>query len=1296
MRARLASLLAGAIGIAVLAIPAIGHAATSGPAKVACGGPAASPFVADTNFSGGSTVTRTNSIDMTAVANLTPAPSALYQSQRYGNFTYTFGGFTASSMNTVRLHFADTHWTTPGNRSFNVSINGTQVLTGFDIVGVAGAGNRAIIETFSTLANSSGQYVITFTTVKDAASVSGIEVNAGTYGFTQINAGGPAVAPYIADTDFSGGSTVTRTNSIDMSNVVNQNPAPASVYQSQRFGNFSYTIGGFDANSSNLVRLHFCDTHWTSAGQRVFNVTINGVPALTSFDVVAQAGGGNKALIESFTMLANSAGQYVIQFSTITDSPTVSGIEVLSPTSQLQPVNLALGKPTSQSSVANGGVPSRAVDGVSDSNFAHGSVTQTGNDVNAWWEVDLGTGRNISEIEIDFRTDSGLANNYPFMVITSNDTIFDSDMVIDPPLDGVSRAVIEGPVNSVVTVPINRMARTVRVALTGQNVLSIAEVKVFEQFNSARGRSATQSSTRLNGDASHAVDGNINGVYGRNEVAATNSEKNPWWQVDMGLVSFVREVDVWSGNSDCCMTTGPLYRVYASPTPFTSDPSVSLPPGAFQSITEGHGTPTRVFIGVNARYIRVQMVGTDSLALSEVQVFSSATGSFGGHAKLYPPDGVVSGVDPYSLIDLNPNGGSSNPVVASTANEPDPYFEVDLGGDRYIESVRVWGEAFSSSSKEFSIFVSEEKMPDSVAAVRSDFNALEYLGFGSVNDSTTTIMNRARFVRIQLQGSNQVLGLNEVEIVTTQGYVVNPASGLTSTSASSTTHVTGFHTRPGVDVDMYQFDPGASTGGGFYNDYTYLFSTLTSTTPQLTSLATVPVYAFDMGNVPLSTVTAAKWANGGIAPLYVQADDFPGINPVATPLRTVDADGTISGFGPTTRLVSTSPTPDDTSDTKTYLTIPMPATANNTGYYNLLAGPSSNPTYFEIPATLAGFQSQYGMTSSTAVNAKYYNAGDLGIGRNMTCNRLSWKVINPNGTKPTGLCPDGTKACVSGVACAVSNFAPPSGLTSPPNAPILFGQQATCLAELTNGTAPFATVVMVKRDGATAATFGVYLGGTSANAGQRIQSNVFLDSKGINTQVPNNCVPCHGGLAGSNPLAITNDSFLPFDPGAFRFGAAGSGTDYASQAEAFRKLNSLVKSSKPAQAIVDFIDGTYHGNVDTVGQAADLTWVPPGWSHSATQTKVYNGLIKYSCRGCHWSQGTNGTAAGGLDFSDGNFFDGALSAIIVSDVCAAHKMPQSQLVTKNTWGDQSRALLLGYTGRLDTGVHEYCKAQVGP
>jgi hypothetical protein len=58
---------------------------------------------------------------------------------RKANFSYNLGGLTAGAPYTVRLHFAEIHWTDPGRRQFDVSINDTQVLDNYDICAAAGA-----------------------------------------------------------------------------------------------------------------------------------------------------------------------------------------------------------------------------------------------------------------------------------------------------------------------------------------------------------------------------------------------------------------------------------------------------------------------------------------------------------------------------------------------------------------------------------------------------------------------------------------------------------------------------------------------------------------------------------------------------------------------------------------------------------------------------------------------------------------------------------------------------------------------------------------------------------------------------------------------------------------------------------------------------------------------------------------------------------------------------------------------------------------------------------------------------
>ena len=96
-------------------------------------------WIADADFTGGSTAGTTSTIKGT------PDPT-LYQTERYGSFSYQFA--VPNGTHNVTLKFAEIYWTTTGQRIFNVSINGTQVLTNFDIVAAAGAPLTAIDKTF--------------------------------------------------------------------------------------------------------------------------------------------------------------------------------------------------------------------------------------------------------------------------------------------------------------------------------------------------------------------------------------------------------------------------------------------------------------------------------------------------------------------------------------------------------------------------------------------------------------------------------------------------------------------------------------------------------------------------------------------------------------------------------------------------------------------------------------------------------------------------------------------------------------------------------------------------------------------------------------------------------------------------------------------------------------------------------------------------------------------------------------------------------------------------------------------
>jgi len=142
-----------------------------------------------------------------------------------------------------------------------------------------------------------------------------------------INAGGGETGNFIADAYFSGGSTYTNTATIDMSQIPS-NPPPTAIFNTERYGAMTYTLPNRSGNQ--VVTLYFAETYVTAAGQRVFNVSIDGTTVLSNFDIFAAAGGANRAIARTFNTTANASGQVIIQFTAVTENPKINGITVTS------------------------------------------------------------------------------------------------------------------------------------------------------------------------------------------------------------------------------------------------------------------------------------------------------------------------------------------------------------------------------------------------------------------------------------------------------------------------------------------------------------------------------------------------------------------------------------------------------------------------------------------------------------------------------------------------------------------------------------------------------------------------------------------------------------------------------------------------------------------------------------------------------------------------------------------------------------------------------------------------------
>ena len=164
----------------------------------------------------------------------------------------------------------------------------------------------------------------------------------------QINAGSGAVAgSFVGDEFATSGSTGSVNSKIA---VASGDSAPQAVYQSNRYGTFSYSFPPLAANGTYTLVLHFAETYSGDAavGKRVFTVTANGnaiscptagggsTNCFNNVDIYAR-GGFNTAVVISAPVTADANGNLKLAFKPSSDNAQVNGIELLTNNSSLPP-----------------------------------------------------------------------------------------------------------------------------------------------------------------------------------------------------------------------------------------------------------------------------------------------------------------------------------------------------------------------------------------------------------------------------------------------------------------------------------------------------------------------------------------------------------------------------------------------------------------------------------------------------------------------------------------------------------------------------------------------------------------------------------------------------------------------------------------------------------------------------------------------------------------------------------------------------------------------------------------------
>ncbi len=278
----------------------------------------------------------------------------------------------------------------------------------------------------------------------------------------------------------------------------------------------------------------------------------------------------------------------------------------------------------------------------------------------------------------------------------------------------------------------------------GTCATTVAQVVMPVAGNLAAFKPTTQSSTLAGADARRAVDTKSDGNWYNNSVTHTDFQAKPWWQVDLGEVTSIGQVVLYN-RTDCCNDRLADFDVQLS-----NDGSTWTTAASFAGIA-----PVRTALAVrgSARFVRVQLRGTNYLSLAEVQVFAPSNLAAMRPATQSSTLGTAGAT---LATDGNTDGNWNNESVSHTNFEVQPWWQVDLGSIKSLGEVVLYNRTDCCSTRlaNFAIEVSIDGANWQTAS-----------GFPSTAGVRTAIPLQAvgRFVRVRLQAPNY-LSLAEVQV----------------------------------------------------------------------------------------------------------------------------------------------------------------------------------------------------------------------------------------------------------------------------------------------------------------------------------------------------------------------------------------------------------------------------------------------------------------------------------------------------------------------------------------------------
>ena len=174
-----------------------------------------------------------------------------------------------------------------------------------------------------------------------------------------------------------------------------------------------------------------------------------------------------------------------------------------------------------------------------------------------------------------------------------------------------------------------------------------------------------------------------------------------------------------------------------------------------------NGAPSvALALPAQGRFVKLQLTGTDYLSLAEVRVMGVAAAlSNLAEGRPTTASSLGWGGDTGRAVDGDTDGIYANNSVTHTGLDVQPWWQVDLGQLRAIQSVQLFNRTDCCAARlsNFNVFVSASDMSGrSLAQLKAD-PAVAQVPVATLNGAASInlpLVAQGRFVKVQLEGTD--------------------------------------------------------------------------------------------------------------------------------------------------------------------------------------------------------------------------------------------------------------------------------------------------------------------------------------------------------------------------------------------------------------------------------------------------------------------------------------------------------------------------------------------------------------